>query len=444
MASISVFAGREPRPRALWLRAFAERRWIVPALFALALGLRLLLILLFPQQPASDGAFYFDRAAGLAAGQGYSEGGIPTAFWPVGYPALLAATMMLFGTSLLGPMLLNLIASAAILWLILWFGRRVAGGELAARTAVLLYAVYPAHITYAGAVMSETSYTALVMAAFALLVGGRRDLRLLILSGLVFGVATLVRPQTMMFPAGAIIALLLVCRDFRWRDAGKAALAVHLALAAAVLPWSLRNERVLGHFVLVSTNGGVSLLTGANDQATGDHFDWADGPLWRASGIPYDQRIARQVELDGRFKAMATTWIKAHPGRWAALGLKKMLFLWRKDSDGFWMLEYSYPAAGAVLVAAQWANQLYYAGLLLLAAFCFAAAAPAVLRSRDEAALRLGLLLCMPLFSTLLAFAFTGQVRYHYPAMPFVILAAGWTLSRILSARRFAFGGSAH
>jgi 4-amino-4-deoxy-L-arabinose transferase-like glycosyltransferase len=429
MASIANPVG--PQPQRRWLRAFAERRWVVPALFALALGLRLLLILLLPQQPASDGAFYFSRAVGLANGHGYSESGLPTAFWPVGYPALLAATMLLFGPSLLGPMLLNLVASAAILGLILWFGRRVAGGELAARFAGLLYALYPAHIAYTGAVMSETSYTALAMAAFALLVARPRDARWLLLSGLLFGAATLVRPQTLLFPGGALVALLIVSRDFRWRDAAKAVLIVHLALAAIVLPWSLRNERVLGAFVLVSTNGGVSLLTGANDEATGDHFEWADGPLWHASGIPYDQRIARQVELDHRFKGMAADWIRAHPGRWAGLGVKKMAMLWRKDSDGFWMLEYSYPAAGGALTAAQWANQLYYLALLLLAACCFAAAVRAVFRTRDEAETRLGLLLCMPLFATLLAFAFTGQVRYHFPAMPFVIVAAGWTLSRI-------------
>jgi hypothetical protein len=38
----------------------------------------------------------------------------------------------------------------------------------------------------------------------------------------------------------------------------------------------------------------------------------------------------------------------------------------------------------------------------------------------------------MPLFVTLLAFFFTGQVRYHYPAMPFVIVAAALTLARWL------------
>ena len=41
----------------------------------------------------------------------------------------------------------------------------------------------------------------------------------------------------------------------------------------------------------------------------------------------------------------------------------------------------------------------------------------------------------MPLFVSLLGFFFTGQVRYHYPAMPFVIVAAGWTVALWLNRR---------
>jgi 4-amino-4-deoxy-L-arabinose transferase-like glycosyltransferase len=410
------------------VRAFAERPWVVPALFALAFGLRALLIILLPQVPYSDGAFYFGRALGLASGEGYSEAGHPTAYWPIGYPAMLAGTMLVFGKSLLGPMLLNLASAMAILWMVLDLGRRL-GGELAGRTAALLYALYPAHIAYTGAVMSETSYTAVAMAGFLALVAGRRDWRGLLAAGLLFGLATLMRPQTMLFPAGAIIALLIVCRDFGWRDAARALLIVHLVLFATVLPWSLRNQRVMGEFVLVSTNGGSSLLTGANDGATGDHYDWENGPLWAASGIPHDQKIVRQVELDHRFGAMARDWIRAHPGRYLALGPKKLALLWRKDSDGFWMLQNAYPGKIGALRAAQWLNQVYFMALLALAAFAFWRAIRAVLGGRAEEERGLGLLLCMPLFVSLLGFFFTGQVRYHYPAMPFVIVAAGWTLA---------------
>jgi 4-amino-4-deoxy-L-arabinose transferase-like glycosyltransferase len=430
MATSALLRGAAPVPL---LRDFVERRWILPAIFAIALCLRVTLIVLLPQAPYSDGAFYFDRAAGLVDGLGYSENGYPTAYWPIGYPALLAGTMMLFGKSLLGPMLLNLASAMAILALIWWFARRI-GGELAGRTAALLYAVYPAHIAYTGAVLSETSYTAVAMAAFALLVAGRHDWRRLLLAGLLFGLATLMRPQTMLFPVGALVALFVVYREFRWRDALIAGLIVHIALFATVLPWSLRNQRVMGEFVLVSTNGGSSLLTGANDQATGDHFDWEQSPLWAASGIPNDQKIARQVELDRKFGAMARSWILANPGRYLALGPKKLVLLWRKDSDGFWMLQYSHPDKSALLRLMQWANQFYFIALLGLAAFAFWRAARAVLGTGGEEK-ALGLLLCMPLFVSLLGFFFTGQVRYHYPAMPFVIIAAGWTIGFWLKRR---------
>lgn len=433
MASEAISAG-DPvlSPR----NGLAEASWVVPGIFALALLLRLLLILCLPQAPYSDAAFYFDRAVGLVEGQGYSEGGYPTAYWPIGYPGLLAGSMLVFGKSLVGPLLINLAAAAAILQLVLWFGRRL-GGETAGRIAALLYALYPAHIAYTGALLSETSYTAVAMAAFALLIAGRSDWRRLILAGLLFGLATLMRPQTMLFPGGAIIALLVVHRDFGWRQAVRAALVVHIVLFATVLPWSLRNERVLGQFVLVSTNGGSSLLTGANDEATGDHYDWEMGPLWAASGIPHDQKIARQVELDRRFGKIARDWIRAHPGRYAMLGVKKVVLLWRKDSDGFWLLKAAHPEKEGALRVAQWLNQLYFLGLLLLAAFCVWRATRAVFaRNEDEA--RLGLLLCMPLFVSLLAFFFTGQVRYHYPAMPFVVIAAGWTCAYWIRRRAAA------
>ena len=420
----------------------ASRSWIVPALFCLALGLRLVLMLALPQPPLSDGEFYFLRAAEIASGQGYQEAGHPTAFWPVGYPALLAAAMLLFGKTTFAAMILNLIAAAGILYLILWFGRHVAGSELAGRLGALLYALYPAHVVYTGVVISETSYTAVTMAAFALLIAKRGDWRWLILAGLIFGFASLMRTQTILYPVGAIIALAAVYRDYRWRDATRAALIVHLAMAAVILPWSLRNERVFGEFVLVSTNGGIALLTGANDFATGDHMYIEKTPVWAASGIPFEQRVQRQVEIDRRFKRMAREWISENPGRFAALGVKKAVLIWRKDSDAFWLLKSTYPRLEQALTAAQWVNQLYFKILLALAAICFVAAARALLRG-DEGRKPLGLLLCMPIFVTLLAFFFTGQIRYHYPAMPFIVIAAGWTLAMLLERRRRAEGADA-
>lgn len=409
---------------------WASSRLVVPAIVALALALRIALILALPQTPFSDGGWYVARAGEMARGMGYQEAGFATAFWPVGFPALIAGAAMVTGSVTAGWVLVNLLSAAALVWLIGWFTRAVGGGEAAARWAMLAYAVYPSPIVYTGAPLSETSSTAIAMAAFALLIAGRHRWWMLALSGLLFGAATLMRAQMLLFPIGAIVALMLVFRDVRWRDAAKALVIVYLALAAVVLPWSLRNEARLGSFVLVSTNGGVALFTGANDQATGDWFAWEHTPLWDRTGIPFDQRIERQVELDHRFKALATDWIRANPVRWSTLGVKKMALLWRKDTDAFWSLDESYPALHRVWIVAQVIDQLYYLLLLALAAWPLAIGVRGIAR-RDAHAAPLALLGCMPVFVTLTAFGFTGQIRYHYPAMPFVAAAAGWTIARL-------------
>ncbi len=410
-------------------------RWIVPALFALALLLRIGLMLWFPQRPASDFEWYLVRAREMAQGLGYQEAGHPTAFWPVGYPALLAASMTVFGPSLLGPLLVNLAAAAGALALILWFARYLGAGELAARFAGLLYAIYPAHIAYSGVAASETASTTLAMAAIALLIAGRRRPTLLIGAGLIFGIATLMRAQMMLFPVGAIVAMMIAYRAFGWRPALRAALIVHLAMAAVVLPWTLRNQAVMGAPIPVSTNGGISLYYGANDRATGAWYAWERTPIWdQTIDIPYSQHVERQVDLDRRFKALATRWIIAHPGRWTMLGVRKAGLVWTRDTDGFWSLDATYPDHSRLLTLVQVLNQLFYMAILLAGGVAILAGLRARLTG-DDARAPLLLLGCMPAFVTLTAFGFTGQFRYHYAAMPFLIVGAGWTIARLLEHR---------
>ena len=182
--------------------------------------------------------------------------------------------------------------------------------------------------------------------------------------------------------------------------------------------------------MLVSTNGGIALFTGAYDGATGDWTDWESTPTWNRVGIPRAERVERQVELDHRFKALARSWIAAHPLRWTLLGVKKAALLWRKDSDAFWSMHESYPHAERGWTVVALADQLYYYMLLALSLPALLVGARGIAR-RDPRTAPLALLGCMPAFATLTALAFTGQIRYHFPAMPFVAVAAGWTLAGV-------------
>ena len=85
----------------------------VPACFVVFVGLRLLSVICLDTTPTSDAAWYFERAVGLANGAGYSEGGLPTAFWPIGYPGILSALFALFGSKVIVGQLANVVFGAA-------------------------------------------------------------------------------------------------------------------------------------------------------------------------------------------------------------------------------------------------------------------------------------------------------------------------------------------
>ena len=168
------------------------------AIVLIGLALRLALVLVLPQQPFSDGAWYVDRARGLVAGLGYQENGVATAFWPAGYPVLLAAVATLLPMKL-AILLINFAAAAATLLLIARLGESVVGSERAGRIGALIYALYPAHIAYTGAPLAEGVSTALVLAGFALLVE-RPRVAGAVAAGLLFGLATTMRAQILYFP----------------------------------------------------------------------------------------------------------------------------------------------------------------------------------------------------------------------------------------------------
>lgn len=409
--------------------------WFLPGVICIGLVLRLAVVFLFPVDPVSDGLWYLQRARELLQGLGYQEGGYPTAYWPVGYPAILAVSMAIFGDGASSYVVLNLISALLIMWLILWFGRAMVRQEWVARIAVMAYAVYPNHIMYANQPVTETVYTALYMGALALLIGYRHRAGWLIVCGLLFGVATLVKAQTLLFPIGCLIVLWWAYADFTLSRAIKALLLVYMGLLFIVLPWSARNAEVLGKFVMVSTNGGVALMIGANEYATGDHLEVAKTPLIEKIGIPWEQRVARQVEWDARHKELAEAWIRENPKQYLALMPKKMALLWMKDTDGFWAVGDMYPRAEGYIRLAQWGNQLYYLAILLISLPCAWVAAKALL-CRDRERARLALLFCMPIFITLLSAVFTGQIRYHFPAMPMLMITFAWGVCWLASRGR--------
>lgn len=315
--------------------------------------------------PAADGEYYDKVATRIAAGEGYTwlwPDGVVTyaAHYPVGYPAMVAAGYALFGAHPVVAMLLNAALGAAAglgTWALVREGlgdrhgaRGILGGRGAQRlqnrstvsrttgaeawggaalAAGLVVALHPALVPYTPAIMTEGPTAALLAIAGACAASRRR-----LATGLVLGLAVLVRPQSLVFAPvlGALIARAATgatSRDTTAPDATRdttasdapaahapawramlAGAAVVTALALAVCaPWTVRNCVRMDKCALVSVNGGWNLAIGTQTE---------DG-AWREIQVPPECReVFQEAAKDDCFGAAARREILAHPWRWLA------------------------------------------------------------------------------------------------------------------------------
>jgi len=424
---------QQPRLRPLFAN-FDSSPCALAAIWALYILPRLL-ILLIPVAPSSDAEWYVLRAVSLAAGRGYLDNaGAPTAFWPAGWPIALSAVFRLVGPSLLALGLFNFACSVLTGYLALLLGRRLFGSEAAARLGLLLLAVYPNAIAYVPLGLTEVFYTALLLLGCWLVVA-RTSWTWLVGAGLVFGVATLVKAQTLV-----VVPLLFAIDWLRagdiWRRlpvlVGQGALVLVVA-ALPVAPWTLRNHAQLGHWVAVSTNGGFTLLTGNNDTATGDYTP-GDATVTALMARQDLDEVARDAEA----KRLGLAWIGAHPAQFAALAPRKLMRLWLPDGEGEWAYQAgaaSYARLEVLYRAVRVANQAYY--VLLLVGFA-SAFVVMTLRRRAERERWVDWWLLpwgIAAYPSIIAVVFSGQSRFHYPVMPFVCLACGWLVAEAWSAK---------
>jgi 4-amino-4-deoxy-L-arabinose transferase-like glycosyltransferase len=315
-------------------------------LFSAYLGLaallpRLYLAIAFSREPVWDGHYYDFGARRIAAGFGYSDGNggwHPWCHWPVGYSGLLAAVYRAFGS---GPHVAT-VFGAFVGALLAVFTHRLARYELCrgrARAAGLLCAFYPGLVIYAALVMTETLSALAIVIAGWLWIRDRRHhpRRGAAFFGLAIGAGALVHPS---FLAYAPALFLLSPAEPRapsgresadgfwhWPSLQKTLAASAIATACAfvpVLPWTLRNCRVMDRCTLLSTNGGWNLAIGSFSRATG-RFE----TLRSSDGCAV---VTGQVQQDACWRDLAISTIRADFGRWLALVPKKLGFTFNHES----------------------------------------------------------------------------------------------------------------
>lgn len=254
-------------------------RWFAAGLFLAALIPRTYVALAWAREPVWDGHYYHFGATRIAAGLGYSEDVLidgnpvwkPWCHYPVGYSGLLGGVYKMFGDGPAVAPLMNAVLGALTAVLVFLLARS-ALDPLRARLAGALCAAHPGLVLYTALVMTEP------LSALTLVLGGVCAALYASRwfgwfgSGVALGLGTLVRPT-------ALLAIPWLLPFFTRPDAprrfgefirsGQARRALVLTVLTgvvalgAILPWTLRNCRVMDGCALVSTNGGWNLAIGA-------------------------------------------------------------------------------------------------------------------------------------------------------------------------------------
>ena len=277
--------------------------------FMVALLPRLFVAIAWAKEPVWDGHYYHFGAERIARGLGYSEDVLshghllwkPWVHYPVGYSAVLGFFYRIFGAELVVAPVVNALTGALLVAVV----HRVARYYLSrdrARIAAGLSAIHPGLIAYSAVVMTEPLAALLLLGACLAALHFRGRLAAIVCAGALLGLATLVRP------ASLLAAPLLIFTQPKplWQAALRAVAASAVALIV-VLPWTLRNCQRLDGCALVSTNGGWNLAIGAITE-TG-RFQTLHG----ADGCPI---VTGQVQQDRCWGEVGRAKIAAAPWRW--------------------------------------------------------------------------------------------------------------------------------
>jgi len=403
----------------------------VVSLVAVAFGVRLAVLALAGANVRllGDEAAYQQIAENVAAGRGFWQDNNP--FFPGQqlwawqaplYPLALAAIYSAAGPNLLLAKLFGVIVGAATVAVVYDLALRVfSGARRPAAAAAAIVAIYPALVTNSHAILSETLFTFLVVAAFDLgarVIDPREDssaARTAAVAGVVWGLATLTRGITLYFTPLLAIGLGL-------RRGLAAGVLFLIASVVVIAPYTIRNHAVFGRFVLLETKGGVNLWLG-NSPYTPDRFI---RNVWKAEvRAPMLAELpAGELERDHVAYRLATSYIVEHPATFFA----RMPI---KHAD-FWGFErYVVDNAETTVKGGGWHSPVKAAAdLATIVAYMFvmvAGVAGFVHAPDDRWKLSLGAFL---VYFTSVHLVIFGDGRFHLPLIPFVAIYAGWILAR--------------
>ncbi|MGD0115315.1 MAG: glycosyltransferase family 39 protein [Dehalococcoidia bacterium] len=393
----------------------------VALLFGLALALRVVWAFQVQCDPRTywrwDMTIYDFQASAFSDGYGYVDfNGDPTAHWPPGYPMALTPIYRLTGKSLLSARLANAVAGSLTVVLIYMLGAKVFG-----RTAGLigagLLAVMPNQIVFTSLTLTEVFFTLLfvlilLLTAYALLSDKEARLWKIALIGALIGAAALVRGEALVLLA--VIPPVVWLRRRSWRSLLARSIALVLAAAVVVAPWTVRNAIQMKAPILISTSATEAFWVAHHDGANGKIADFAVTERYQNELNP-----KKEVDINNEALREALSFLRHNPAQELTLIPRRFFALYSEDASGTLWLQTPATLSFSSGRHLREVSDLGYWGVMALAAVGF----PAWLSLRDR---RKGLLVAVAAAWTLLfIIVFFGDSRFHFSLTPIFCLWAG-------------------
>lgn len=281
-----------------------------------------------------------------------TRAGEPTAHWSYLYTLYLAVIYKIFGMYPMFARIIQALIAGIIQTILIWrigtrlFDRTV-GLVAAALNAVYIYFFY-----YAGALVTETFYITCILWTFDVSfrivhvdrnshkVGQARSRFQWLELGLAIGLTVLLRQLFLLFLPFLFIWIWLNLRQnesVSWKrklhlPALRGLTLSTVVLALMILPFTIRNYRAFGTFVLLNTNAGFAFFWG-NHPVHGTTFMplMSYGAQQYHDLIPTDLLPLNEANLDKALLKLGIQFVVDDPGRFLLLSISRM-----KEYFKFW------------------------------------------------------------------------------------------------------------
>lgn len=433
---------KDGRPAAPAPPTWRRRALAAAPLFAtlcLAAGLRTAWLMLVHPNP-NDGRFddtvwYWNTARFIAAGDGFRDPyrGSPTLAWPPGYSAFLGAIFKAFGEGRTQAYAANVVL-ALITITAVYAAARMLLGSRTAIVAALLLAAWPGQIEFTSLALSEPLFAALFALGLLLVLWlprcRARSWPVLLLLAAVVAAAALTRGQGLALVPIACLWWLL-CRPGARRWATWS-LGLFALTAVMLVPWTVRNERLSGSFVLIASNFGSDFWIGNHAGASGRMATEQPVPRSEATSrtVAQNEAASSRIAVDD-----ALAYARSHPAAETRLALTKLRALYESDATAIdWNAAYgdhrNFSSRGDAWLRGS-ANAFWF-DVLALAGIGIAAGAR---RYPREIVLFVAVILSWTAGHVL----FFGDPRFHYPLAvviaPLAALGIVWMWEMAASTR---------